>query len=88
MVISEQPLAGFSDVFVERGAPAEMRDSATLRADIYRPSSRSPFPMILVRLPSDTAQGLTYHRPHWHARHTMLHDAGRPSHLTLTVVKG
>ena len=41
-----------------------------------------------MRLPSDTAWGPTYHRPHWYARHTVLHDAGHPSHGTLKVVEG
>ena len=87
-MISDQPLGGFSDVFVEQGAPAETRDRTTLCASVYRPASRSPLPEILPRPPSDTAQGLTYRRPHWHARHTVLYDAGHPSHLTLTVVEG
>jgi uncharacterized protein len=36
--------------------PAEMRDSTILRADVYRPSSGGPFPVILTRLPYDKAQ--------------------------------
>ena len=55
-VISEQRLAGFSDVVVERDVPAGMRDGAILRADVYHPSSGGPFPVILMRLPYDKAQ--------------------------------
>ena len=87
MVISEQPLAGFSDVFVEGGVPAGMRDGTTLCASVYRPASKSPFPVILLRLPSGTARGLAYRRPHWCACHTVLHDAGHSSHLRPAVVE-
>jgi len=55
-VISEQRLAGFSDVVVERDVPAEMRDSTILRANVYRPSSGVPFSVIHMRLPYDKAQ--------------------------------
>jgi putative CocE/NonD family hydrolase len=71
-VISEQRLAGFSDAVVERDVPAEMRDGSILRADVYRPSSGGPFPVILMRLPYDKAQAqnnVTYHHPAHYARH-------------------
>jgi predicted acyl esterase len=55
-VISEQRLAGFSDVVVERDVPAEMRDGTILRADVYRPSSGGPFPVVLMRLPYNKVQ--------------------------------
>ncbi len=89
MVISEQPLAGFSDVFVERGVPAEVRGGTTPCASVYRPASKSPLPEILPRLPSDAARGLAYRRPHWYACcHTLLHDAVHTSRLRPTVVEG
>ncbi len=87
-MISDQPLAGFSDVFVERGAPAETPDRTTPCASVYRPASKSPLPEILPRLPSDAAQGLAYRRPHRCARHTVPHDAGHPSHPRPAVVEG
>ena len=55
-MISEQRLAGFSDVVVERGVPARMRDGTLLCADVYRASSGGPFPIIFMRLPYDKAQ--------------------------------
>ena len=51
-----QRLPGFSDLVLERGAPARMRDGTTLYADVYRPSSGGPFPVVLMRLPYDKAQ--------------------------------
>ncbi len=54
-MISEQRLAGFSDVVVERDVPAGMRDGTILRADVYHPSSGGPFLVILMRLPYDKA---------------------------------
>jgi uncharacterized protein len=36
---------------VEHNAPAGMRDSTILRADIYRPAVGGPFPVLLVRTP-------------------------------------
>ena len=86
-MISDQPLGGFSDVFVEQGAPAETRDRTTLCASVYRPASRSPLPEILPRLPSDTAQGVAYRRPHRCACNTVLRDARHPSHLRPAVVE-
>ena len=70
-MISEQRLPGFSDLVVERDAPAQMRDGTTLYADVYRPSNGGPFPVILMRLPYDKTQAqnnVTYHHPSWYAR--------------------
>ena len=38
-------------VIAEHNAPAGMRDGTVLRADIYRPASGGPFPVLLVRTP-------------------------------------
>ena len=70
-MISEQRLPGFSDLVVERDMPAQMRNGTTLYADVYRPSSGGPFPVILMRLPYDKAQAesnVTYHHPSWYAQ--------------------
>jgi predicted acyl esterase len=70
-MISEQRLPGFSDLVVDRDMPAQMRDGTTLYADVYRPSSGGPFPVILMRLPYDKAQAesnVTYHHPSWYAQ--------------------
>jgi putative CocE/NonD family hydrolase len=68
-MISERPLPGYDDLVVERDVPARMRDGATLYADVYRPSSGGPFPVILMRNPYDKTQAetLTYHHPSWYA---------------------
>ncbi len=70
-MISEQRLPGFSDLVVERDVPAQMRDGTTLYADVYRPSSSGPFPVVLMRLPYDKTQAqnnVTYHHPSLYAR--------------------
>jgi putative CocE/NonD family hydrolase len=68
-MISERPLPGYEDLVVERDVPARMRDGMTLYADVYRPSSGRPFPVILMRNPYDKTQAetLTYHHPSWYA---------------------
>src|ERR1700732_5343218 len=38
---------------IERGAPVQMRDGITLRADIYRPKADGKFPVLLTRTPYD-----------------------------------
>jgi predicted acyl esterase len=50
---------------VERDVPARVRDDTVFYADVYRPSSGGPFPVILMRLPYDKtqAQSLTYRHP-------------------------
>ena len=65
-----QRLPGFSDLVLERGAPARMRDGTTLYADVYRPSSGGPLPILLMRLPYDRTQAadITYRHPSWYAR--------------------
>ncbi len=39
------------DVTIEHDVPATMRDGVVLRADVYRPSSDGPWPVLLARLP-------------------------------------
>ena len=82
----EHRLPGFSDLVLERDVPARMRDDTTLYADVYRPSSGGPFPVILLRLPYDKAQAadVTYRHPFWYARRGyMVVVAGRPRALAL-----
>ncbi|MBX6341573.1 MAG: CocE/NonD family hydrolase [Thermomicrobiaceae bacterium] len=64
-------LSGSLSVEVEENVPARMRDGTTLYADVYRPATGGPFPVILMRLPYNKtqAQDITYHHPAWYARH-------------------
>ncbi|WP_413801162.1 CocE/NonD family hydrolase [Streptomyces iranensis] len=39
------------DVTIESDVPATMRDGTVLRADVYRPSTGGPYPVLLARLP-------------------------------------
>jgi putative CocE/NonD family hydrolase len=39
------------DVRIEGDVPATMRDGTVLRADVFRPASEGPFPVLLCRLP-------------------------------------
>lgn len=39
------------DVTVEHNVPATMRDGTVLKADVYRPTARGPWPVLLTRLP-------------------------------------
>ncbi|WP_329600017.1 CocE/NonD family hydrolase [Streptomyces pseudovenezuelae] len=39
------------DVTVEHNVPATMRDGTILRADVYRPATGGPYPVLLSRLP-------------------------------------
>jgi uncharacterized protein len=67
--MTERRLPGFSDLVVERDVPARMRDGTRLYADVYRPSSGGPFPVLLMRLPYDKTQAanVTYRHPSWYA---------------------
>lgn len=64
---SAVPLA--PDVDVIRDAPATMRDGTVLRADVYRPTTAGPHPVLLLRTPYDKrlAQTITYRHPSWYA---------------------
>lgn len=39
------------DVTVEHNTPATMRDGTVLRADVYRPTTGGPWPVLLTRMP-------------------------------------
>jgi putative CocE/NonD family hydrolase len=61
----------FREVEVERNVPSRMRDGTVLYADIYRPKSAGPWPVLLIRQPYDKtqAENLTYAHPAWYARY-------------------
>jgi uncharacterized protein len=65
-----QHLPGSSNVVLEKDVPGQMRDGTTLYADVYRPASGGPFPVILMRLPYNKtdAETLNYHHPSSYAR--------------------
>jgi hypothetical protein len=52
-------------VIVERDVEARMRDGVVLRADVYRPASGGPHPVILMRLPyeKESALAMVYDHP-------------------------
>lgn len=39
------------DVTIEHDVSAAMRDGVVLRADVYRPATGGPWPVLLTRLP-------------------------------------
>jgi putative CocE/NonD family hydrolase len=49
-----------SDIVVEHGVAAKMRDGVTLRADIYRPKADGQYPVILQRTPYDKRGGVEF----------------------------
>lgn len=59
-----------SRVIVERNVAAPMRDGIRLFADIYRPESGQPHPVLLLRTPynKEDAQTMNYAHPSWYAR--------------------
>jgi uncharacterized protein len=69
-VLAEPRLLRTLNLTVERDVPGRMRDGTTLYADIYRPATGGPFPVILMRLPYDKtqAENITYRHPSWYAR--------------------
>ena len=44
---------GEDDMIVERDVPITMRDGAVLRADVFRPNTDEPLPVLLYRTPYD-----------------------------------
>lgn len=66
-----QPIAGYPGVVVERNVATVMRDGVTLMADVYRPSDKGSYPVILIRLPYDKtgAENVSYAHPAWYAQH-------------------
>jgi putative CocE/NonD family hydrolase len=49
-----------SEITVEHGVAAKMRDGVTLRADIYRPKADGQYPVILQRTPYDKRGGVEF----------------------------
>lgn len=47
------PTAAVTETRVERGVPVPMRDGTVLRADVWRPATGGPWPVLLQRLPYD-----------------------------------
>lgn len=68
--------AGPCAVSVERDVPAVMRDGVTLKADIYRPKSTEPVPVILMRTQygktSAQVRPARFQSPSWYASHCYL----------------
>lgn len=63
-----------TDLLVEEDVPARMRDGVVLRADVYRPASGGPYPVVLVRLPygKNNHDELALLRPVEVARHGLI----------------
>jgi putative CocE/NonD family hydrolase len=70
LVAGQPSMSKYPDVAIERNVPARMRDGVTLYADIYRPESDEPLPVVLMRLPYDktSAESSTHIHPLWYAR--------------------
>ena len=49
--------AGETGVIIERNVPAVMRDNVVLRADVYRPDSGGPYPVLVSRTPYGKHKG-------------------------------
>jgi predicted acyl esterase len=63
------------EVGKETDAPATMRDGTVLRADVYRPRTTDPVPVILMRTQygkSGAQAGSRYQTPDWFASHCYL----------------
>ena len=68
--MSQQRLPG-TEVTIERDVPAPMRDGTVLMADVYRPDTEEPLPVLLARSPyGKTANLSTFGNahPHWFAQ--------------------
>ena len=66
---------GPCEVAEQRDVPATMRDGTVLRADIYRPRTDDPVPVILMRTQygkSGAQAGSRYQSPDWFASHCYL----------------
>lgn len=64
------PAAGYADVVVERDVECRLRDGTVLRADVYRPHTDGPLPVLLMRMPyGKTTAGANwgYAHPAWYA---------------------
>ena len=69
--MGRDPLPGGDDltVSVERDVEMRTEDGIVLRADVWRPPGRGPFPVLLVRTPYDKtlASTVNYAHPGWYA---------------------
>jgi uncharacterized protein len=66
---------GSCTVTKQADVPATMRDGTVLRADVYRPNTKDPSPVILMRTQygkSDAQAGARYQPPDWFASHCYL----------------
>jgi uncharacterized protein len=72
------PAAGRGDcsVTMQQDVPATMRDGTVLRADVYRPQTKDPVPVILMRTQYGKSgaqvQPSRYQSPDWFASHCYL----------------
>ena len=48
-----EPLPGLTGVTLERDVPCRMPDGASLLADVYRPATGGPHPVLLISQPYD-----------------------------------
>ncbi len=53
------------EMTIQKNVPAEMRDGAVLRSDVYRPADDGEYPVLLTRLPygKDLPRDPTYFDP-------------------------
>jgi uncharacterized protein len=53
------------EVFIQHNVPAAMRDGTTLMSNVYRPTTRGEYPVLLTRLPygKDSSADTTYFDP-------------------------
>ncbi len=68
--MSQQRLPG-TEIAVERDVPAPMRDGTVLKADVYRPNTEEPLPVLIARSPyGKTANLSTFGNSHpaWFAQ--------------------
>jgi predicted acyl esterase len=61
-------------VSLERDVEMRTSDGVSLFADVYRPGTAQPLPVLLVRLPYDKRTGAMFHYapPQWYAQHGYL----------------
>lgn len=63
-------LPGYPGLTVERNVGLRLEDGVRLRADVYRPGGKGPWPVLLTRLPYDkteAAANLGFAHPAWYA---------------------
>jgi len=72
--IGSNLVGSFSDMLLEPGISARMRDGATLVADVYRPRGDGPWPVLLMRTAygRDVASSLVYAHPAWFSGHGFI----------------